>query len=370
MKKIVTVVGARPQFIKAGIMSKHLIKEFDEILVHTGQHYDKNMSEVFFEEMGIEKPKYNLGVGSGTHASQTAAMMVGLEEVLYKENPDGILLYGDTNSTLAAAITAAKLQIPIFHVEAGVRANIFDMPEEQNRIVTDHLSSLLLAPTELALKNLNNENLGSKSINVGDVMYDSLLHYTAIAEMKNIKDYFNELNPLFLSNVDVSNEYYLATCHRPENTDDVSKFIEILSALDELEFPVIFATHPRITHLVKKYHDKYKNIIFVQPLSYFETLFFTKNAKFVVTDSGGLHKEAFLHGVPCVSILRNGWEETLQNNWNEFVKPNKKAILNSIQNRKINFQSDRSAFGNGHSCEKITFEIKNYFDREEEICNL
>lgn len=369
MKKIVTVIGARPQFIKSGILSKELMKEFKEVLVHTGQHYDKNMSDIFFEEMGIKKPDYNLGVGSGTHATQTAAMMIGIENVLLKENPDAVLLYGDTNSTLAAAVTAAKLQIPIFHVEAGVRANVFDMPEEQNRIVTDHLSTILFAPTTLALENLNKENLGDKSINTGDVMYDSLLYYSNIAERKNRNEYMKELKPLFDSKVNINGDYCLATCHRPENTDDKNKFVEIVSALNELGMPVIFAAHPRIRNLVNEFHEQYGNIIFVQPLSYYETLFFTKHAKYVVTDSGGLHKEAFLHGVPCVSILRNGWEETLQNNWNEFVRPNKEMILSSIRNRKISYDSNRDAFGDGQSCKKITSEIVKYFDKEDLLCN-
>lgn len=365
VKKIVTVIGARPQFIKSGILSKSLRKEFDEILVHTGQHYDKNMSDVFFEEMNIKKPHYNLGVGSGTHAVQTANMMIEIEKVLIKEKPNAVLLYGDTNSTLSAGITAAKLHIPIFHIEAGVRTGIFDMPEEQNRIVTDHLSTLLFACTEISLDNLKKENLGEKSFNVGDVMYDALLHYSEIAEKKDKIDYFKDLKPLYDTNIAVLDEYCLATCHRPENTDYKGNFIEILEALNELTVPVLFSAHPRIRNLVNEFHNQYKNIIFVEPLSYFETLFFTKHAQLVVTDSGGLHKEAFLHRVPCVSILRNGWEETLQNNWNEFVRPSKEMILNSINKRRIDSVSNINAFGDGHSCDKIVKIIKEYFDKEK-----
>ena len=197
MKKIMTVVGARPQFIKAGITSKTLRKTFDEILVHTGQHYDVNMSDVFFEEMNIPKPNYNLGVGSGSHASQTANIMIELEKVIINENPDGLLIYGDTNSTVAAALTASKLNIPVFHVEGGVRTGFFDMPEEQNRIVSDHLSSLIFVATKEDEINLKKENLSDICRYTGDVMYDALKYYTKIALKKDWEFYCKELVSLF-----------------------------------------------------------------------------------------------------------------------------------------------------------------------------
>lgn len=361
MKKILTIVGARPQFIKAAITSKSIRKKFKEILVHTGQHYDANMSDVFFDEMKIPKPDYNLAVGSGSHAVQTANMMIKIEEVLLKEKPDAVLLYGDTNSTVAASITAAKLNIPVFHIEAGTRTHIFDMPEEQNRIVTDHLSSICFAPTQLSQDNLIKEGLEDKSFFVGDVMYDALLFYSKIADKVTHTEYLSMLSPLFGDKKDISNGYYLATSHRPENTDDKSRLDNILSALNELDKPVLFAVHPRILNYIRSYYQYYTNIFFVEPLTYFETLHFLKNASFVITDSGGLHKEAYLIGTPCVSILRNGWEETIHDGWNEFVSPDKNDILKSIYNRNISMNSKRDGFGDGHSCEKILEKIENYF---------
>lgn len=364
MKKILTVVGARPQFIKAGITSIQIRKKFKEVLVHTGQHYDAKMSDVFFDEMNIPKPDYNLAVGSGSHAVQTAKMMIKIEEVLLIEKPDGVLLYGDTNSTVAASLTAAKLNIPVFHIEAGTRTNIFDMPEEQNRIVTDHLSSLCFAPTQLSIDNLINEGLGNRSVFTGDVMYDALLFYSELAEKTSHMEYINKLVPLFGEKKELLGNYYLATSHRPENTDDSHKLDNILDALELMDENVIFAVHPRIENYVKKVGSKYKNIYFVEPLTYFETLHFLKNASYVITDSGGLHKEAYLIGIPCISILRNGWEETLHDGWNEFIGPDKEAILNSMKYRKIKKDSKRTGFGDGKSCEKITLEIEKYLVKE------
>lgn len=365
MRKIVTVVGARPQFIKAGITSQSIRKEFKEILVHTGQHYDKKMSNVFFDEMKLPTPDYNLAVGSGSHAIQTAQMMIKIEEVLLKEKPDGVLLYGDTNSTVAASLTAAKLNIPVFHVEAGTRTHVFDMPEEQNRIVTDHLSSICFAPTQLSQDNLIKEGLKDKSFFVGDVMFDALLFYSKISDEISHDDYLSKLSPLFGKRKDLSNGYYFATSHRPENTDNKDKLDNILKALDELDHPVLFAVHPRISKYIQTIHGNYSNIFFVEPLTYFETIHFLKNAFFVITDSGGLHKEAYLMGIPCVSILRNGWEETLQDAWNEFVRPEKTSILNSINNRKINRESIRGGFGDGHSCDYIVEKIVDFFKGDE-----
>ncbi len=364
MKKILTIVGARPQFVKAAITSQSIRKKFDEVIVHTGQHYDSNMSNVFFEEMNIPQPNYNLGVGSGTHAVQTANMMIEIEKVILLENPDGVLLYGDTNSTVAAALTAAKLNIPVFHIEAGTRMKIFDMPEEQNRIVTDHLSSICFAPTQLSYNNLKQEGLEDKSYFVGDVMYDALIHYTDISNQTSHAEYVKKLIPLY-ENKDVSEGYYFATSHRPENTDNTDLLNNILEALNSLDKIVIFAVHPRIRKYINSVYMKYSNIYFVEPLSYFETLHFLKYAKFVITDSGGLHKEAYLMGTPCVSILRNGWEETTHDGWNEFVAPDTTLILNSILNRKINTDSIRGGFGDGHSCDKIAVLVENYLKGEE-----
>lgn len=315
--------------------------------------------------MKIPNPDYNLAVGSGSHAIQTANMMIKIEEVLLKEEPDGILLYGDTNSTLAASITAAKLNIPIFHVEAGTRMHIFDMPEEQNRIVTDHLSSICFSPTQLSHENLVKEGLEEKSCFVGDVMYDALLFYSKLSNQVSHEEYIGKLSPIFEEKKDISSGYYLATAHRPENTDDKSKLDAILSALNVLDKIVVFAVHPRIANYIRTVGELYNNIYFIEPLTYFETLHFLQHAKFTITDSGGLHKESYLMGTPCVSILRNGWEETLHDGWNEFVSPDRESILSSINNRTINYQSLRDGFGDGNSCEKIVNKIDMFYKKKE-----
>ena len=369
MKKLVTVVGARPQFIKAAITSKELRKNFNEIIVHTGQHYDKNMSDIFFEEMEIPSPDYNLGVGSGTHAVQTAHMMIEIEKVLLLEQPDGVLLYGDTNTTVAAALAAAKLNIPVFHVEAGTRTHVFDMPEEQNRIVTDHLSSICFAPTKKSFENLILEGLEEKAIFRGDVMYDALLFYTEKALKSDREYYINKIKKLFPDTKPIPNDYYFATCHRPENTDDINKLMEIFSALNALNNPVLFAVHPRIRKQVASLYNQYPNIVFIEPLSYFETLYFTKKAMGVITDSGGLHKEAYLQGIPCTTVLRNGWQETLEGNWNVFVRPIKEQIIRGVLNRKIDKTCNRHQFGNGKACQTITKALVNYYEKRDETCN-
>lgn len=362
MIKLVTIVGARPQFIKAGITSKSLRRKFNEILVHTGQHYDTNMSDIFFEEMNIPKPNYCLNIGSNSHAIQTANMMMKIEEVLLKEKPDGVILYGDTNSTLAGAIVAAKLLIPIFHIEAGPRTHCFYQPEEQNRIVTDHLSSICFAPTLEALDNLKVEGLGDKSICCGDVMYDALLHYTDVAEQKLANTYKNSIHFLF-DKVSIPDEYVLLTTHRPENVDNDLRLYEILEGVNETGIPSLYPVHPRVKHMIEKVHSHYNNILFIEPLSYFQTLFFTKRAKHVITDSGGLHKEAYLHGIPCTTLLERGWEQTTNGNWNQFIHPDKETIIRSIHRQNVDKLTDRNQFGDGHSCEYITDYIENFYSK-------
>lgn len=352
MKKILTVIGARPQFIKSGILSKAMLHFFEEVVVHTGQHYDTNMSDVFFDELALRTPKYNLNVGSLSHAKQTAEMMIGIEEAINIERPDGVLVYGDTNSTLAAALAASKLLLPVFHVEGGIRTHCMDMPEEQNRVVTDHLSSMIFVSTNKNLEDACSEGLKSRSYLVGDIMYDSLIHYSRIAEEKGWDYHVQEIKPLYEAK-EVNREYYFATIHRPENTDETHTLKEVLSALNELEYQVILATHPRIDKKIANYQKEYENIYFIEPLSYLQTLFFTKNAKMVVTDSGGLHKEAYLHGTPCVTILRSGWNETVKGGWNSFVRPDKVKILQAINHKSVDNQVLRDDFGNGKACQKI-----------------
>lgn len=240
MKSIVTILGARPQFIKAKLISEGLRKEFDEIIIHTGQHYDENMSDIFFKELDIPKPNYNLGIGSGSHAEQTGQMMEIIERLLLKIKPDMILVYGDTNSTLAGALTASKLHIPIAHVESGLRSFNREMPEEINRIVTDHISELLFAPTGTAIGNLGKEGLAEKTFLTGDVMYDMIQYYKS-----NLKEYY-------------TTDYYLATIHRPSNTDNPENFKSILRALNSLDKTVVFPTHPRVKHLIKGFWNNIK----------------------------------------------------------------------------------------------------------------
>lgn len=364
MKKILTIVGARPQFIKANILSIQLEKYFNEILVHTGQHYDNDMSDIFFDELKMKKPKYNLGVGSNSHAKQTAEIMIKLEGVIEDEDPDAILVYGDTNSTLAGALVAAKMNIPIFHVEGGIRTHCKDMPEEQNRILTDHLSDLIFISTSNNLEDAISEGLQSRSYVVGDIMYDSLKYYTALVENNDFLSMLSELKPLYNAERKDIKEYYLFTLHRPENTDSIDKIKKILDIINQLVTPAIFSVHPRIKNIIKEIYKNYKKIYFVQPLSYLQTLYFSKKAKKIVTDSGGLHKEAYLHGIPCVTLLRGGWSETAHDGWNHFV--NIEHLKEAINNNDVKWDSPREEFGDGNATKKIVDIMLEYFQRSKE----
>ena len=358
--KIVTVVGARPQFIKAASLSRILRQKHDEILVHTGQHYDDNMSEIFFVELDIPKPDYNLNVGSMSHARQTAAMMIGIEDVLLAEKPDAVILYGDTNSTLAGAVTAGKLNIPIAHVEAGVRCFVRDMPEEQNRVLTDHLSKWNFVPSESAVKYLEREGITENVYNVGDIMYDGLIYYSKKTEEYS-KEYFHGRIKYLINNKNkIKDKYYLATIHRPENTDNIEILKSILSGLNALEAPVLFPVHPRIKKAVKGIERKYDSIHFIEPLGYLDMIYSAKNAVKIITDSGGLHKEAFWLKVPSVVILRNtGWEETLNGNCNVLAMPDKTDIIEKVNDTKINYDFyNNNYYGDGRTGEKIVELLK------------
>jgi UDP-N-acetylglucosamine 2-epimerase len=359
--KILSIVGARPQFIKAAPVSRAIKRYCREILVHTGQHYDINMSEIFFRELNIPQPDYNLEVGSGSHGQQTGQILIKAEEVMLKERPDAVLVYGDTNSTLAGALAASKLHIPVAHVEAGLRSFNMKMPEEQNRIIADHLSALLFCPTDTALSNLKNEGITKMVFNTGDVMYDAVLYnihqiektYTmqgCLGQLKLIEGFPAKDTPLLAMQ---ANAYYLATIHRAENTDSHERMQAILSSLDELHLPVIFPLHPRSKKIITDSHYILPRFIcFVQPIGYQAMLYMTKNAKAIITDSGGLQKEAYFLNVPCVTVRdETEWVETLEGHWNVLSSPD--AIAENVERSYVDKKNKKNTFGEGDAAEKI-----------------
>lgn len=350
--KIITVVGARPQFIKAAPVSRELRKSFDEIIIHTGQHYDDNMSKVFFEELGIPTPDYNLQIGSGSHGKMTGEMLIKLDEIYLKEKPDFVLVYGDTNSTLAGALAASKLLIPVIHVEAGLRSFNMTMPEEQNRILTDHISTFLLVPTEEAIKNLRNEGITSGVYNIGDVMYDAVKMFQNLSENKK-----NILDDIGIK----EGQYILTTIHRAENTNDINRLRKIIEALNECGKTIILPLHPRTEKFIADYGLKLKeNIKVIKPVGYLEMLMLEKYAEKIVTDSGGVQKEAYFAGKPCITMRdETEWIETVNSGWNTIVGTDKDKILSSITS--FNPKDNRpNIFGNGDASQKIVELIKNY----------
>jgi UDP-N-acetylglucosamine 2-epimerase len=350
MKKIVTVVGARPQFIKLAPFSRALKGHFKEVIIHTGQHYDKAMSDVFFVELGIRQPDYNLEVGSGSHSQQTAAMMIGIEEVLLKEKPDLVVVFGDTNSTLAATLVASKLGVKTVHVEAGLRSFNRAMPEELNRIASDHLSDLLFAPTERAMLNLTDEGLSNKSVNTGDIMVDSVKY--SLEQSYNEAFISEELN---LKNKD----YYLLTLHRPYIVDNSSLLNEILSELNKLDKKIVFPVHPRTNKNID--HSKLpeeNNFIFINPIGHIGFLNLMSRSHKIITDSGGIQKEAYILKVPCITLRsETEWVETVESGWNCLIDP----VNNNISDRIRNFavpEKHGKLFGE-NVAQKMIDEIKN-----------
>lgn len=358
MKKIITVVGARPQFIKAAVLSRVIKDEFEEVIIHTGQHYDENMSKIFFEQLNIPKPKYNLNIGSGYHGKQTGEMLIKIEEVLVKENPDYVLVYGDTNSTLAGALAASKLLIPVIHVEAGLRSFNMMMPEEQNRILTDHISKVLICPTETAVENLKNEGITENVYNVGDVMCDSVMYYSNLANEKiNISNI--DLKPIYEKRK--IEKWNLATIHRAENTENSEKISIILDVFEELNTMVIFPVHPRIRKIIDELYMKkdYKNIYFVEPVDYLTMMYLTKNAEKIVTDSGGLQKECYILNVPCITVReQTEWIETLNKGYNRLSKIEKNELLKNINEAVIIDENKLNYYGNGDAALKIKQILK------------
>ena len=378
MLNIVTIVGARPQFIKAATVSRAIQtsnekkKKIQEILIHTGQHYDYLMDRVFFEELKIPHPNYHLGVGSGSHGKQTGVMLERIEDVLQKEKPGAVLVYGDTNSTLAGALAASKLNIPIAHVEAGLRSYNRRMPEEINRLVTDHLSTFLFCPTAQAVQNLLKEGIkdgkGKIVKNVGDVMYDSILYYSSLAEKKStiLKD-LGLFNPQSAFRIP---QYYLATLHRAENTDDPKKLKSILKALHEIrkEALVVLPLHPRTKKVMKIYHLSPDNerIKLIDPVSYLNMLVLERHARAILTDSGGVQKEAYWFRVPCLTLRgETEWVETVKSGWNALVGTETGNILEGLIKieRKKPVGRQRNFFGDGKAGKKILQVILKAFAR-------
>jgi UDP-GlcNAc3NAcA epimerase len=323
--KILTIVGARPQFIKIAAVSRKLRERHQEMLVHTGQHYDYEMSGAFFDGLELPRPDVNLEVGSGTHAVQTAAMLNGIEDVLLAERPDFLMIYGDTNSTLAGALAAAKLSVPIVHVEAGLRSFNRGMPEEINRVVTDHLSDLLLCPSQTAIDNLTNEGITRNVHLVGDVMLD-VLNWA--------RDRVKSAEGSLQGRLGLEKKRYLAaTLHRSENTDDRERFLGILETFNSLKEPVVFPVHPRARKLIQEIKfQPGPDLYLIDPLGYLEMVALVDSARLVLTDSGGLQKEAYWLGVPCLTIRNETeWIETVQSGWNVLVGPDPARIAKAVK---------------------------------------
>ena len=338
MKKIVTILGARPQFVKAAVLSRIISEknEFEEVIVHTGQHYDSNMSEVFFKEMEIPKPKYNLNINGLGHGAMTGQMLEKIETVLLDEKPDAIVIYGDTNSTIAGALAAKKLDIKVAHIEAGLRSFNMQMPEEINRILTDRISDLLLCPTDTAIKNLKNEgfdNIDTKVVKCGDIMKDAVEFYSRSSSEKS--DLLDRLN---LKN----SNFVLATIHRQENTDDLEKLESIFEGLENIakEMQIVLPLHPRTKNILEKNDLKY-DITIIEPVGYFDMLELLKNCSMVVTDSGGLQKEAFFNKKHCIIAREETeWIELVENGFAEIVGSDKYKMIAAFErflNKKTDF---------------------------------
>jgi UDP-GlcNAc3NAcA epimerase len=357
--KILTIIGARPQFVKAGSVSREIAfqkkngVDISEILVHTGQHYDSNMSDIFFEQMHIPKPNYFLGVGGKSHGAMTGQMIEKIEEIILFENPDWVVLYGDTNSTLAGAISAKKLNIKIAHIEAGLRSFNMKMPEEVNRIIADRVSNILFCPTDLAVQNLLNEgygNLDCKIVKSGDVMQDGAIFY------KNLS-----IKPDF----EIKENYILCTIHRAENTDDVNRLKNIFEAINEIakDKQVILPLHPRTKKILETLNLDITNLTIIEPIGYLEMVWLIANCDLVMTDSGGLQKEAYFFEKPCITLRdETEWVELVNIGVNTLVGAVKENIMKAFRkvsnNRELN--SSQKLYGDGDASQRIIKELLNY----------
>ena len=344
--KFLSVVGARPQFIKAAVLSEKLRQKGEEILVHTGQHYDGNMSQVFFDELGIPKPDIHLGIGGGTQGEQTGRMLIELEKVLMQEKPDWCIVFGDTNSTLAGALAAAKLHIPVAHVEAGLRSFNMEMPEEINRILCDRVAEALFCPTQNAATLLEKEGITKGVHVVGDVMADVFKRSLPKAEASSTILTRLNLEP---------KSYLLVTVHRASNTDNLDNLRTLLDTLGELKRPVVFPLHPRTRRVIRAEELAIsKNVNIIDPVGYFEMLKLEVNADAILTDSGGMQKEAYWAGVRCITLRKDTeWVETVDAGWNKVVGVNPDLILETVLNWFPN-GSRPDIYGDGHASKKIT----------------
>jgi len=353
--KVLTVIGARPQFIKAAPVSRALAKdaELQEVIVHTGQHYDPNMSDVFFRELEMRPPDYDLGIGSGSHGDQTGRMLIAIEPVMVDERPDAVIVFGDTNSTLAAALVAAKLHIPIAHIEAGLRSFNTRMPEELNRVIADHLSTLLLAPTRAAEENLAREGISNGRVQlVGDVMYDAVLLYGEKSE---------RTSKVLERERCIRGDYVLATIHRPDNVDSADHLRTIFDALAEVATRerVIVPLHPRTRASLARNSlgtNLPEGLSLIDPVGYLDMIMLEKNARVIVTDSGGVQKEAFFFRVPCVTLrTETEWVELLTAGWNVLVPPLEAGpIVTAIRGARVPRAFDsEDIYGNGHAADAI-----------------
>ena len=346
--KILSVVGARPQFVKCAPVSREVRKVHEEVLVHTGQHYDYGLSEVFFHDLDIPAPDYHLGIGSGSHGVQTGRMLAAIEDVLVKEEPGVVLVYGDTNSTLAGALAAAKMHVPVAHVEAGLRSFDRRMPEEVNRVLTDHCSDILFCPTATAVRNLAAEGITAGVHLTGDVMVDALRENLSLAKEQSTGP---GLSP-----------YFLATIHRAGNTDDPAALRAILEAFSCLEVPVVFPVHPRTRKKLAEYGiAPAANVRLVEPLPYFDMLALLAGARAVLTDSGGVQKEAYILEVPCVTLRENTeWVETIEDGWNVLVGADAGRIVLEAERAGDARRRHSARFGDGHAAARIAAIITEY----------
>lgn len=356
--KLITIIGARPQFIKAAMVSrailehnKHSNSPIKEQLLHTGQHYDKNMNDIFFKSMNIPKPTWQLQCGKEPHGAMTGHMLIEIEKILIEARPDYVLVYGDTNSTLAGALSAVKLHIPVIHIEAGLRSFNKQMPEEVNRILTDHVASLLCCPTFAAIKHLANEGIHKGVHHVGDVMYDAALLFGKLADASSsiLQEYQLE-----------SKQFRLCTIHRAENTDNRERLEEIFKALNQIsspDFPMVLPLHPRTRNYLEKYGmikqiEKQKKIKMIPPVGFLDMVMLEKQAATILTDSGGVQKEAYFHRTPCITLRdETEWTETINAGWNQIAGHKEEQILQCLENNPI--RKDIPEYGDGDAANKI-----------------